>query len=105
MPGMKMPLCVLVALVVGVPPVQVNEVGLSFNHQTEELPILVTLPISDSTLLLWSKAVAEFRPQWAQSDVPSVVRLMLDPGFAKLPESVPDPPPAAGKSVAESSVT
>lgn len=49
---MKMPLCVLVALAVGVPPVHVNEVGLSFNQETEEPPIFVTLPISDNTLLL-----------------------------------------------------
>src|SRR5215468_6775195 len=91
-----MPVLVLVALAVGVPPDQLKAVGLSVKRLMLLLPILVILLICGVPPALWSKLLGVVKPQCAQSAVPSLLRLTGLVGTAKLPASDPPAPPPCG---------
>src|SRR5215467_3049788 len=86
-----MPVLVLVALAVGVPPDQLKAVGLSVKRLMLLLPILVILLICGVPPALWSKLLGVVKPQCAQSAVPSLVRATGLAGVAKLPASAAPP--------------
>src|SRR5262245_9995672 len=86
-----MPVLVLVALAVGVPPDQLKAVGLSIKRLMLLLPILVILLICSVPPALWSKLLGVVKPQCAQSAVPSLARATRLAGVAKLPASAAPP--------------
>ena len=97
---MYTPVVLLVALAVGVPPVQENP-----NKVTSVYPFAAPVPttakllICEVTPALWSKLPAEVNPQCAQSTVPREVRFCAPDGVVNDPASDPVVPPVVTFSV------
>ena len=98
-PSMYNPVVLLVALAVGVPPVQVKPNALSGYRLAVPVPTTVKLLICEVTPALWSKLLADVSPQCAQSSVPSVVRFCVPDGVTNDPASDPVVPPVVTVSV------
>ena len=89
----------MVALAVGVPPVQLNPNASSAYRFAVPVPTTVKLLICEVTPALWLKLLAEVNPQCAQSSVPSAVRFCVPDGVANDPASYPVVPPVVTFSV------